>query len=60
MCAGFNLIPQPTDHAGVLEVFELVSDHPAVGLLESLEYVSQGLVAGVVEHQRGGEILELL
>ena len=60
MRAGFNLIPEPPDHAGVLEVFELVSDRPAVGLLESLEYVSQGLVARVLEHQRGREFLELL
>ena len=58
--AGFNLIPEPPDHAGVLEVFELVSDRPAVGLPESLEYVSQGLVARVLEHQRGGEFGELL
>ena len=43
--AGPHLIPEPLHDAGVLEVFELVSDGSAVGLPESLEHVRHGLVA---------------
>ena len=60
MRAGLDLVPKPTDDAGVLEVFEFVSDRPAVGQLQSLEHVGKGLVASVLEQQRGGEFSELL
>ena len=59
MCAGFDLVPKPADGAGVLDVFEFVSDRPTVGQLESLEHVGKGLVTSVLEQQRGGEFSEL-
>ena len=60
MRAGLDLVPKPTDDVGVLEVFEFVSDRPTVGLLQSLEHVGQGLVASVLEQQRGREFSKLL